>query len=177
MNRLEKNIAIIHDLLHIQHERAATYEKMLMNGNHDEKVNCLLKKLATQSRNCMLELRGHITDTTGSDPADRVEIRGEILKEWHGLNQVMPDSNFQEIISAFEVNELRTGKAYEKALEAGEALCNELKNLLSEQLKQIWHSYDHIQDSRYKPFVPESQQSSDERKPPAFFHDRLYADV
>lgn len=177
MNRLEKSIEIIHDLLEIQHERAITYEKMLTYGSNDEKINCLLKKLATQSRNCMLELRRHITDTSGSDPADRVEIRGDVLKEWHGLNQILPDSNFQDVISTFEVNEMRTGKAYEKALEAGNELCQEVRQILQQQLHQIWNSYDQIQDSRYKPHVPEILQSTNERKPPAFYHDRYYAEV
>jgi uncharacterized protein (TIGR02284 family) len=177
MNRLEKSIEIIHDLLQIQHERATTYERLMLYGNYDENINHILKKLATESRNCMLELRSHITDTTGGDPADRVEIRGDVLKEWHGLNQVLPDTNFQDIISAFEVNELRTAKAYEKALEQGTQLCEAVKALLTNQTEKVWGTYEFIQDSRYRPYAPELAHSTDERKPPAFFHDRLYAEV
>lgn len=177
MNRLEKNFEIIHDLLHIQHERSTTYEKMLLYGNFDPKVNSLLKRLATQSRNCMLELRSHITDTTGSDPADRVEIRGDILQEWHGLAQFLPDSNFQDIIQSFEVNEMRTGDAYERAMQADVELCEEIKKLIRKQHQQIKRSFKYIQESREKPFVPEPLPTTEERKPPAFFHDRLYAEV
>ncbi len=177
MNRLEKNIAIIHDLLQIQHERASTYEKMLYYSNYEPKVNSLLKKMAMQSRNAILELRGHITDTTGGDPADRVEIRGEILKGWNGLDQFLPDSNFKQIIQSFEVNERRTGTAYELALESCDELCEEVRKLIKRQLQQVRRSFKYIQEAGEIPFIPKSLPATDERKPPAFFHDRLYAQV
>ena len=177
MNRLLKNIEIVHDLLQIQHERAITYEKLLQFGNQDDKICMLLKKLAIQSRNCMLELRSHISDTTGSDPADRVEIKGEILREWHGLHHFMPDSPYQDIISCFEINEMRTSLAYEKALLLNAHLCDELKNLIRFQFDVISRSYHFILESREKPYIPETPRACDERKPPAYFHDRLYAEI
>ena len=177
MNRLEKNMEIVHDLLQIQHERAIMYEKLLHYGNHNDKICMLLKKLAIQSRNCMLELRSHISDTTGSDPADRVEIKGDILREWHGLHHFMPDSPYQDIILCFEINEMRTSLAYEKALLLSDHLCDELEKLIRYQHHVISHSYHFILESRERPYIPETTHSRDERKPPAYFHDRLYAEI
>jgi hypothetical protein len=72
---------------------------------------------------------------------------------------------------------MRTSVAYEKALLSEDHLCDELKNLIRNQLNMIWRSFSFIQESREKPYVPESLPMGDERKPPAYFHDRLYAEV
>jgi len=175
MNRLEKNSEIILDLLKIQQDRAATYEKLLYHGNFDEKINMLLKRLAVQSRNNMLELRAHLNDNTGSDPADNVEIRGDILREWHGLSHFLPDSTYPEIMQCFEVNEMRTSIAYRQAMEKGEVFSEELNNLLAKQLRIIQRSFVFIQESREKPFIPETSVTRDERMPPVFLQERIHA--
>ncbi len=125
----------------------------------------------------MLELRSQISDTTGSDPADRVEIRGDVLQEWHGLDQFLPESSFQDIIFCFEANEMRTSQAYQKALNLASELDAEVSRIIRNQLDQVWRSFVSIQEAREKPFVPETLPETNERKPPAFFHDRLYAEV
>jgi uncharacterized protein (TIGR02284 family) len=177
MNRLEKYNEIVLDLLQIQQDRANTYEKMLLNGNFDEKINMLLKRLAVQSRNNMLELRSHVTDNTGSDPADRVEIRGDILREWHGLSHFLPDSSFPEIMQCFEINEMRTKIAYQQALKKEDMFCEELKMLLARQMRSIQHSFLFIQQCRERPYMPEMLTVKDERKPPAFLHERIHAEA
>ena len=177
MNRLEKNFEILHDLLQIQQDRAATYEKLLLNGNFDEKINMLLKRLAVQSRNNMLELRSQISDNTGSDPADRVEIRGDILREWHGLSHFLPDSSYPEIVQCFEINEMRTHIAYQQALKKSEVLCEELRALLAQQMKTVQRSFLFIQQCRERPYMPESLPVKDERRPPAFLHERIHAEA
>lgn len=177
MNRLQKNIEIIHDLLQIQHERATTYDKLLQYGTYDGKVTHLLKRIARQSRNCILELRGHIFDTTGSDPADRVEIKGDLLREWHGMNLFHPDSSYHEIIMCCEVNEMRTTEVYQKALIIADDVCQELSSLIRGQLELVWRSFVFIQETRENPYIPDTLPVTAERKPPTFFHDRLYADA
>lgn len=98
MNRLENNTWIILDLLQYQQDRAAAYEELLHYGNFDDEINRLLRRMATQCRNNILELRAHISNNTGSDPADHVEIRGEIQASSMNVDERKPPTFYHERI-------------------------------------------------------------------------------
>ncbi len=153
MNRFQNDIEIVHDLLLIQQDRVIAYETICRYNDQDEVICRFLRKIAVQCRNSFLELRRHI-DLSYGDPADRVEIKGEIYRDWPGVKQFLPCSQCHEIIHACEWNEIRAAIAYQKALTSGENLSRELKQIIYNQLKEIRESFRFIHECKEKPTAP-----------------------
>lgn len=118
MSRIAKSTEILHDLLVIQNDRTIVYERIAKFPDYEQGIYKLLKKIAVESRNSMHELRCHIDGTYG-DPADKVEIRGEIYRNWPGTKYFLPDNTTNEIFVCFECNEKASATAYQKALALG----------------------------------------------------------
>ena len=166
MNRFPREMEIVHDLLVIQQERASAYQSIARYNDQDAFLCKFLRSIAVQSRNAFLELRRHI-DMSYGDPADRVEIRGEIVKEWPGIKPLVPGSSFTELVETCEWNEIRAAMAYQKALTSGEQLSRELLGIIYEQLKSIRESFTFIHECKEKPTVPASAK---EEYPPHFIY-------
>ena len=165
MSRFERSVVIIHDLFLIPQERATTYEKLMRYPDQDVAICQFIRGIAVQSRNCMIELRRHI-DMDCGDPADRVEVKGEIYQEWPGIKYFLPDSSPAEVFSYCESNENETVRAYQKAISSPE-ICEEFRNLLRVQLKTIRNSFKLLNECKEKPMAPASALV-DERMPFAF---------
>jgi hypothetical protein len=152
MGHLEKNIEIMHDLLAIQHERIAVYQLFMKYPVNDETVYSVFKMMADRSRNCLFELRSHMT--TISDPAGRMEVRGEIFSNWPGLKYFGPESSPVDIFSCCEYNEELTARAYQQALSRKDEIGDDLQDLLNKQLELINRSFEYIQLQKEKPLQP-----------------------
>lgn len=152
MSHLEKNVEIMHDLLAIQHERIAVYQVFMKYPVNDESLYNVFRMMTDRSRNCLFELRRHMT--TICDPAGRLEVRGEIYSKWPGLRFFGPESSAAEIFSCCEYNEQLTAKAYQQALARKDELCDEVQELLSKQLELINKSSEYIQLQKEKPLQP-----------------------
>ena len=94
------NTEIINDLIQIEQNKANDYEKLLVNGNFDGELNRLIRQLADQCRNNVLELRSHMSENTGSDPADHVEIPGEMKDRSFNANRRKPPAFMQDRVHA-----------------------------------------------------------------------------
>ncbi len=162
----------MHDLLLIQNDRKAAYEKIVKWPNHDESVRNHIKKLIIQCRHCILQLRGHV-DMTGSDPADRADIRGDIYHEWPGVRDFVAGNSIPDMIVALESNERKVVLAYQKALKSDECLCEELRTLIDDQLSLIHQSFNQIQEHKEKP-LEHATVISEEEKPFVIFRDRVF---
>ena len=173
MNRFNKSSEVMHDLLLIQNDRKAAYEKIVKWPGQDESIRNHIKKLIMQCRNCILELRRHI-DMTGSDPADRADIRGEIYHEWPGVRDYVTGNSIPDMIIALESNEKQVVTAYQRALQSEESLCEELRTVINDQLSLIHQSLNQIQERKEKPLdhatVPE------EEKPFVIFRERVFVE-
>ena len=124
-----------------------------------------------QCRNSILELRRHI-DMTGSDPADRADIRGEIYHEWPGMTEFMPGNSIADIINSLENNEKTVVLAYQKALQSEDKLSEELKTLINDQLSFVHRSFNYIRERKEKPFEPAT--ISEEERPFFIFRQRVF---
>lgn len=173
MSRIAKSTEILHDLLVIQNDRTTFYERLAKFPGYEETICKLLKKITSQSRSFILELRSHI-DINYGDPADRVEIKGEIYHNWPGMKYFLPDDNYNEIFDSFECNEKATEVAYQKALVWGNNLCHECQSIISNHLKTIRESLAYIQDYKYKPAG--TQINSEKQISPSFSR-RPYAEL
>ena len=170
MNRFDKSTEVMHDLLLIQNDRKAAYEKIVKWPGQDESIRNHIKKLITQCRNSILELRRHI-DMTGSDPADRADIRGDIYHEWPGVRDYVSGNSIPDMIIALESNEKQVVTAYQKALQPVGNLCEELRMLINDQLSQIHQSFIELQERKERPLAHTT--ITEEEKPFVIFRERV----
>ncbi|SRR5258705_8506554 len=171
MNRFDKSMEVMHDLLLIQNDRKIAYEKIVKWPNHEELIRKHIKKVIMQCRNCILELRRHI-DMTGSDPADRADIRGEIYHEWPGITDLTLVNSIPETIALLERNEKEVALFYQKALQLEESLCEEFRTLLSDQLGLVHKSLEYLHERKENPIEPATL--TEEEKPFVTFRSTLF---
>jgi uncharacterized protein (TIGR02284 family) len=173
MNRFDKSVEVMHDLLLIQYDRKAAYERIIKWPDHDEMILKYLNNIIRQSRNCILELREHI-DVTCADPADRADAKGAIYHEWPGIRYFVPGNSASEIILFLEGNEHEVANAYQKALQPGNALCEAYRSVISDQYTFIRRSVEYINEYKEKPV--ETVFLSEEEKPFVFLHSRIFVE-
>jgi uncharacterized protein (TIGR02284 family) len=154
MDRFARSAEILYDLLHIQHERTSVYEKLLQYPGQDESVCKCLHEIAQFSRDSMYELRGHM-DVHCGDPADRVQVKGPIYRKWPGTKQLLPGSSPADILQYCEYNEKQAVLAYQEAI-AWEEWEEEMRDLLTQQLKHLRQSSRLLNKCREKPIAPVS---------------------
>ena len=171
MNRFDKSTEVMHDLLLIQNERKAAYEKIVKWPDHTASVRNHIKKIIRQCRNSILELRRHI-DMTGSDPADRANIRGDIYRSWPGIGDFMPGDSINDMIAGLENNEKEVVLAYQKALQSEDKLSEDLRKLINDQLSLINQSFNQIQEYKEKPL--EHRPATEEEKPFVIYRERVF---
>ena len=174
MNRFNKSSEVMHDLLLIQAARKTAYEKMVKWPGHDESIRNHIKKIIMQCRNCILELRRHI-DMTHCDPADRVELRGEVYHNWPGIQDFMPGDSRGDVIGLLESNEKEVALAYQQALQNDAELCESFKTLISDQLGLIHRSFEYIRERKETPLEPAT--ISEEEKPFVIFRDKVFMET
>ncbi|MEO6613525.1 MAG: DUF2383 domain-containing protein [Chitinophagaceae bacterium] len=154
MDRFARSAEILHDLLHIQHERTSVYEKLLQYPDQDHSVCKCLNEIAQHSRHSMYELRGHM-DVHCGDPADHVQVKGPIYRKWPGTKQLLPGSSPAEILQYCEYNEKQAVLAYQEAID-WEEWEEDMRELLAEQLKNLRQSSKLLNKCREKPIAPAS---------------------
>jgi uncharacterized protein (TIGR02284 family) len=174
MNRFDKSTEVMHDLLLIQNDRKAVYEKIVAWPGIDESICNHIKKIIRQCRNCIMELRGHV-DMTGSDPADKADIRGELYHEWPGISDFTPNNSIPEIIESLESKEKEVALAYQKALQCEDNLRQEFRTLISDQLSIIHRSFGSIVERKEQP--GERVMISEEEKPFVILRDRVFLET
>jgi uncharacterized protein (TIGR02284 family) len=171
MSHLDKNVEILNDLLAIQHERVAAYQAFMKYPVSDESVYKLFKTIADRSRNLLFELRSHMSSSC-SDPADRVEIRGEVCRSWPGIRFFKPDSTAADIFNCCEYNEWLTAMTYQHALEATQEKCPELQELLLKQFNRMKESFRMVHAEKERPAQPAT--SAEERVPFLFTRGEIF---
>ncbi|MEO7922840.1 MAG: hypothetical protein ABIR30_04125 [Chitinophagaceae bacterium] len=161
MVRFEKSVEMLHDLMLIQQERALVYEKLIKYSGQETAVCNLLQKIAVQSRNCMIGLRRHI-DLCCGDPADRVDVKGDIYRNWPGTKYLLPGSSLTEVYLNCEYNEKETILAYQRAINSGE-ICESLREILHEQLRFMRQSFRELNECKEKPAAPLAEYPDERR--------------
>ena len=153
MSHLDIKVEILNDLLAIQHERIAAYKAFMKYQVNDGSVYQLFRTIADKSRNLLFELRSHMSSSC-IDPADRVEIRGEVCKSWPGIRYFTPDSTVASIFSCCEYNEWLTMMTYQHALEMSENKSPELRSLLSDHFTRMKESFEMVHAQKERPAEP-----------------------
>ena len=148
MKTNEKTAEVLNDLIEINNDRIASYEKAAKETNaEDADLRSLFSDMANESRTYVTELRQYV-HTTGEEPADGTTIRGKIYRAWMDVKATFSGNDRKAILASCEFGEDAAQRAYETALSTDAELSAEIRQLIMDQKTRLKRSHDRIKQMR-----------------------------
>jgi uncharacterized protein (TIGR02284 family) len=147
MATIEKSIEVLNDLIEINNDRVAGFEKATADIK-DENVD--LKELflgyAAQSRRFSQELN-QLVARGGGDAETGTSASGSVHRAWIDVKSIFGADDREGILNEAERGEDAIKKAYKDALNDGE-LSPEATGIVSAQSREIYAAHDQIRALR-----------------------------
>jgi uncharacterized protein (TIGR02284 family) len=149
MERNEKIVDILNDLIRINHDRIVGYEKgieELKEGDADLKT--LFTRYIQESRQYADELTHEVT-RLGGTPADGTTNSGKIYRVWMDLKAVVAGHDRKTVLENCEFGEDAAQKAYDMALNNDDARFDApLRDIIVRQKAQLKVGHDEVKRLR-----------------------------
>jgi uncharacterized protein (TIGR02284 family) len=143
----EKAVDVINDLIKINNDRVAGFEKAGTDLEEDNKyLVAIFNKLAGESQQYVVELTG-IAQQYG-EAADGTSTSGDLHRAWIDIKATFTGSDLLAILNECERGEDAAKAAYRDALDAENELDLELINILERQQEGIAEGHDLIKSLR-----------------------------
>jgi uncharacterized protein (TIGR02284 family) len=147
MKTNEKASEILNDLIQINNDRVAGYEKAANETNiKDVDLRSLFSELAADSRRYANELSRYVNIT--SEPAQGTTIRGKIYRVWMDVKATFSGKDRKAILASCEFGEDAAQKAYDAALASDADLDVTVRQLIMDQKTSLKKSHDRIKRMR-----------------------------
>jgi uncharacterized protein (TIGR02284 family) len=148
MKTNEKTTEIVNDLVRINNDRIAGYERAAKETKaEDADLRSLFTNMANESRGYVSELSQHVT-RTGEEPADGTTFSGKIYRAWMDVKATFSGKDRAAILASCEFGEDAAQRAYNTALESDADLPVEVRQLITQQKEQLRQSHDKIKRMR-----------------------------
>jgi uncharacterized protein (TIGR02284 family) len=148
MEKNEKIIPVLNDLIRINHDRVEGYEKAIEElKDSDADLKTLFSRYISESRQCASELTTEVT-RIGGDPADGTTNSGKIYRVWMDLKAAITGKDRQTILDNCEFGEDAAQKAYDMALNSDTELEPTLRDLVVRQKAQLKAGHDEVKRLR-----------------------------
>lgn len=145
-----KNAEILNDLVEINNDRVAGYEKAAEQAKDADLIK-LFKNMSEQSRVFVNELKEAVK-VLGQEPAEGTTVRGKIYRTWMDIKKTFSGSNRKSLLESCEYGEDAAQKAYNNALDETSLSAAE-RNLLIKQKAALLSSHNKVRELRDKQLV------------------------
>ncbi|MFC0515357.1 DUF892 family protein [Mucilaginibacter angelicae] len=147
MENTEKSLDVINDLIKINNDRAAGFEKAGKDLKDDESgLITVFSKLAGESRQNVAELTG-IANRFG-EPVEGTSTSGDLHRAWINIKSAFTGSDLAAILNECERGEDAAKSAYQDALDPENELAPELEQILQTQQQGIMEGHNLIKSLR-----------------------------
>lgn len=149
MENTAKTIEVLNDLVLINNDRIAGYEKAIKEIEESDENRDLLPvflRCIDDSRQFKLELSGEV-QVLGKDAEQGTSASGKIHRAWIELKETFTGHDRHSLLEECEFGEDAIKKAYKDALEE-EDLPSYIREMLSDQESVIMDMHDEIKDLR-----------------------------
>jgi uncharacterized protein (TIGR02284 family) len=144
----EKALDVINDLIEINNDRVAGFEKAGKDlEGQDSGLTAVFNKLAGESRQYANELTG-IARQYGGEVAEGTSTSGTLHRAWIDIKTTFTGSDREAILNECERGEDAIKAAYGDALDPENELNFELTEVLQRQLQGISEGHDRIKSLR-----------------------------
>jgi uncharacterized protein (TIGR02284 family) len=147
METASVNKEILNDLIEINNDRIAGYEKAIEDlKDGDSDLKSLFVEMIGQSHKHKLTLAQEI-QVLGGDAETGTTASGKIYRAWMDVKAVFTGHDRQTVLNNCEFGEDAAQKAYKMALET-EGLSADLRSTITEQKADLRTSHDKIKALR-----------------------------
>jgi len=144
----ENIIEILNDLIRINRDRIAGYEKAAdAIDDEDESLESLFHQLADES----VRIKEELTETVvahGGEPAEDTTVSGKVYRVWMSVKDTFAGDDAKSTLEACEFGEDAAQKAYAEALSESSELPEALTLMIRDQKDLLKMSHDLIRNKR-----------------------------
>lgn len=148
MEKNEKVVGVLNDLIRINHDRVAGYEKAieeLKDGDLDLKT--LFQRYISESNQYAQELTSEVS-RLGGDAAEGTTNSGKIYRVWMDLKAAITGHDRETVLNNCEFGEDAAQKAYDMALNSDVELETSLRDLVVRQKAALKVGHDEVKRLR-----------------------------
>jgi uncharacterized protein (TIGR02284 family) len=149
MQNNEAKVEILNDLIKINNDRIAGYERAINEAKDlDVDLKAVFEGMIRESEQYKNELVQQYTIAGGRDIEDGTTNSGKIYRAWMDVKATFTGSDRKAILASCEFGEDAWRRAYEAALNSEGELDMETRSLISEQYDSEKKSHDLIKKYR-----------------------------
>jgi uncharacterized protein (TIGR02284 family) len=146
MKTNEKTSEILNDLIQINNDRVAGYEKAAYEADvKDTDLRSFFSELAAHSRRYANELSRYVEI---SNEPEGTSFRGKIYRVWMDVKATFSGHDRKTILASCEFGEDAAQKAYAAALTTDADIPGEIRQLIMDQKGSLKKSHDKIKRMR-----------------------------
>lgn len=146
----EKTSEVLNDLITINNDRVAGYEKAEKEtDSNDADLQSLFRQMSAESRSYINDLSKYVA-VTGETPTDKTMMSGKIYRAWMDVKATFTGKDRKAILASCEFGEDAAQKAYDSALSSDAELPSEVRQLIMDQKTSLKKSHDRIKALRDK---------------------------
>lgn len=148
MEKNEKVIGILNDLIRINHDRVVGYEKAIDElKDEDADLKTLFNRYTQESKQYATELTHEVT-RLGGDPTEGTTNSGKVYRVWMDLKAAITGKDRKTILDNCEFGEDAAQKAYDTALNSDVDLEAPLRELIVRQKAALRVGHDEVKRLR-----------------------------
>lgn len=146
MERNENTVEVLNDLVEINNDRIAGYERA-MNETDDSDLKSTFSQMADQSRRNKQELSQRVSQL-GGEPETGTRTTGKIYRAWMDVKAMFTGNSRKAVLENCEFGEDAALRAYESAMNDDGALTPDLRQVVATQQQSLRTSHDTIKRMR-----------------------------
>jgi uncharacterized protein (TIGR02284 family) len=144
----EKTAEVLNDLITINNDRIAGYERAENEtSDKDADLKALFRQMAAESRSYVTDLSKYVA-AAGDSPSDKTMLSGKIYRAWMDVKATFTGKDRKAILASCEFGEDAAQKAYDSALSSDAELQTEVRQLIMDQKTSLKKSHDRIKALR-----------------------------
>lgn len=144
MEKHEKIIEVLNDLIKINNDRVQGYEKASEEvKDKDLDLIGIFNKMSDQSRKYSNELTREVV-SLGGEPSTDTTVSGKVYRLWMDLKSAISGKDRTSVLGSCEYGEDVAQKAYQSALESDAVMSTETRQLIATQKSDLKSAHDQI---------------------------------
>lgn len=149
MQSTEATLEVLDDLIKINNDRIAGYERAISEARDlDVDLKALFEGMVRESQQYKAELKDHYLLPDDNDNDVQTTNAGKIYRAWMDVKATFTGSDRKSILASCEFGEDAWRRAYEQALLPESGLEDPLRALVTEQYDRQLKSHDLIRKYR-----------------------------
>lgn len=141
-------IEVLNDLIRINRDRIAGYEKAVENlEDGDTTLRTLFYQLSDESQKMKEQLSSEVT-LLGGEPAENSTMSGKIYRAWMDIKDAFTGDDVKSVLEECEYGEDAAQRAYAEAQDDSRDFPENIQRLISDQKATLRSSHDLIRTKR-----------------------------